>query len=1415
MALPWRTTSLPCALPDGALPRVWIAPATLQLLAAAAAPDATALRHGDAVTLQCPRSFASCVAQIRCRFGADDGCLTLDDAAAAHFTHLRLSSSLLAIRRLDVESVVDAAAVHARFLTTRRDGHAAAPLPLLSEIVELDDATAAPSLDMLHDADYDDFLSHQSGIGFEGREAVTGLFEPPGDQRASPESSPSRTSKRLQQPAGLLELATPTLGALLDGVLLCTAAPQLRRVRWFGSVATLELRVVGTVRRGGGDGGGGINGSGVDLLTGVDLPSVQRIRSGSTRILTRRQPQHAWTAPAVGSGRLLRPSSVLPWGRWIHTADSIAPGHLRVLRLVVSLACSALSPPPQPPPAPHSVTSKQQPPVSTSAGNRTDSAPPLDCEGANSIVNGNSSAGIPPSTPRFSAAASARRRGGGVLLVGPPGVGKSTLAAAIARASGLPSFRLTSTALYKGGVGASEGALARFLASVAATNTPSIVLLEDVETLLQAGGARTPSALVVRVRTALLRAIEGVQQSDACSAAPPPSPPPVFWIGCAPSLAPLYPTATSPGLLETVIHMRLPTPPQRWAVLRHALRGLACDDEGHSLAALDGEGGGWGMGGGGPTELLSAAMTGGGHGHGDGSGGPLLCGVARRTHGYTPADLMALVREACLHRIRRDTDASAAADTSAASSSTRVGLFDSSTLPPPQPDHRHHPHPPRLHGSDFAAGLAVVKPSLLLHAVGAPPSPACTLAPLLGCEHAIAAATAAVLTPLRHADEYAALGVAPPRGLLIHGPSGTGKSTLAHAIANAASGAGLANAMVVCCPDIVTSAVGGSEAALAATFSRARELAPCILVLDQFECLAPSRTYRAAAAPASPAAAPAAAVASVTGAPSSAAGGGGGGGAAAGPPVQSSVLGVSKAGGTNSGNVGGGDSDSSVGAAGSLVSDRLLSVLLVEMDGIGGSSGVVGSSGGDSSNSSRRAISPCPSSIATSSLASSSKRGDGGGGIGAAGSALEALLASLAVPPVASPPPSSIARAGGAEMTAPSPPLALAAAAIARVNTISAATVASPAVPTSTETASSSSPAVPAGGSVDGGPAVAAAPMGSLLITHPLTLENALAAVYAAEAEGRAAPDEKIASSLIAGETATTVANAVIPSISFSHDGEGDGGGGGGGFGDAGDDDAPAAAKRAMGFVSGGGGGGVIVVAVTHDIRLLDPAVTRPGRLDSHVLTRLPSLGERAAVLEHYFSGTPVDVEGSPWWAQQQQQGRRGRAHGSISAALSSHPAISTPHSSPSADCVPAAFTELSGCRSDDPPPASAWTGLLSALAARTAGWSHADLAGLWRESAMGALRRAYASGDAAEAVVGDAPTSGGEGEEEEGGCVVAAAAPPAAATTARKGGLAGGDDENGSARAGRGGGAAVTLRDIEGAMRLLAPALLYHGAVL
>ncbi len=114
-----------------------------------------------------------------------------------------------------------------------------------------------------------------------------------------------------------------------------------------------------------------------------------------------------------------------------------------------------------------------------------------------------------------------------------------------------------------------------------------------------------------------------------------------------------------------------------------------------------------------------------------------------------------------------------------------------------------------------------------------------TLQDLIGIESIVKQLETCVLNALSQSKKhlFTNLGIQPPKGVLLYGPSGNGKTALAQAIANEVK----ANFIAVQCTDILSKVVGESSQRISQLFKQARAAAPCILFFDQFESLARTR----------------------------------------------------------------------------------------------------------------------------------------------------------------------------------------------------------------------------------------------------------------------------------------------------------------------------------------------------------------------------------------------------------------------------------------------------------------------------------------------------------------------------------------------------------------------------------------------
>lgn len=91
--------------------------------------------------------------------------------------------------------------------------------------------------------------------------------------------------------------------------------------------------------------------------------------------------------------------------------------------------------------------------------------------------------------------------------------------------------------------------------------------------------------------------------------------------------------------------------------------------------------------------------------------------------------------------------------------------------------------------------------------------------------------------PLKHPEIFEKLGIEPPKGVLLHGPPGTGKTMLAKAVAHESD----ANFILLNGPEIMSKFYGESEKNLRSKFEEAEKNAPSIIFIDEIDAIAPKR----------------------------------------------------------------------------------------------------------------------------------------------------------------------------------------------------------------------------------------------------------------------------------------------------------------------------------------------------------------------------------------------------------------------------------------------------------------------------------------------------------------------------------------------------------------------------------------------
>lgn len=191
-----------------------------------------------------------------------------------------------------------------------------------------------------------------------------------------------------------------------------------------------------------------------------------------------------------------------------------------------------------------------------------------------------------------------------------------------------------------------------------------------------------------------------------------------------------------------------------------------------------------------------------------------LAELARTTYGFVGADLAALTREAAIEAVRRIMP--------------RLNL-EEGTIPPEVLDTL------SVTRDDFLEALKRVQPSAMREVMVQ--APTVRWEDVGGLDDAQMRLKEGVELPLKDPDAFRRLGIRPAKGFLLYGPPGTGKTLLAKAVAREAE----ANFIATKSSDLLSKWYGESEQQIARLFARARQVAPCVIFIDELDSLVPAR----------------------------------------------------------------------------------------------------------------------------------------------------------------------------------------------------------------------------------------------------------------------------------------------------------------------------------------------------------------------------------------------------------------------------------------------------------------------------------------------------------------------------------------------------------------------------------------------
>ena len=347
----------------------------------------------------------------------------------------------------------------------------------------------------------------------------------------------------------------------------------------------------------------------------------------------------------------------------------------------------------------------------------------------------------------------------GVLLYGPPGIGKTMLAKAVANESDANFISISGPELVSKFVGESEEKL-REIFKNANEKAPTIIFMDEIDAIAPKREEAT-NEVERRIVSQLLTLMDGMPPRGQ-----------VIVIAATNRPDAIDSALRRPGRFDREIEIEVPSRNARKEILQIHTRNMPLEKD------VD------------------------------------IDELANITHGYTGADLNALVREAAMSKLRsvlpkiinnKEIPESLLADLTV----SKENFYDALKNVQPSALREVFVERPNIHWTDIGS-LERVKEEL----------------------------KEAVELPLKRPEAFEKMGIRPVKGVLLVGAPGTGKTMLAKAVATERE----SNFISIKGPEVLSKYVGESEKTVREIFRKARMAAPCIIFIDEIDAIAKSRS---------------------------------------------------------------------------------------------------------------------------------------------------------------------------------------------------------------------------------------------------------------------------------------------------------------------------------------------------------------------------------------------------------------------------------------------------------------------------------------------------------------------------------------------------------------------------------------------
>jgi ribosome biogenesis ATPase len=373
----------------------------------------------------------------------------------------------------------------------------------------------------------------------------------------------------------------------------------------------------------------------------------------------------------------------------------------------------------------------------------------------------------------------------GVLLHGPPGCGKTTIANALAGDLKVPFINISAPSVVSGMSGESEKKI-RELFEEAKTLAPCIIFFDEIDAITpkREGAQREMERRIV---AQMLTSIDELSLDKTNGQ-------PVIIIGATNRPDSLDPALRRAGRFDREICLNVPSEASRLHILKKMTQKLKIDGD------LD------------------------------------FARLAKATPGYVGADLKALTTAAGVCAIKRIFSSLTIEDDSInLDQLNSLSTIQKFLLRHPTPLTSEQLAPLAITYEDFLTALPTIQPTAKREGFATVPDVSWENVGALS--NIRIELNMAIVQPIRNPGIYEKVGIHAPAGVLMWGPPGCGKTLLAKAVANESR----ANFISIKGPELLNKYVGESEKAIRQVFTRARASVPCVIFFDELDALVPRR----------------------------------------------------------------------------------------------------------------------------------------------------------------------------------------------------------------------------------------------------------------------------------------------------------------------------------------------------------------------------------------------------------------------------------------------------------------------------------------------------------------------------------------------------------------------------------------------